>query len=266
MDRRGEDFLLQELARLRRRRSGSTEGALEALLAIGALSSDEAELWRNRFRDAAAGSPDEPLDDSVRERAHAYVARLLAAVPPGRDTGVETSRELRDVLNALHHVGVFSERELRGWFGRLGERLGRPEAPLEEDAEPRCRLRELRRVVVGPPERRGGVRVIGFELYDDGVVIRWHLARLPPNDEGRVADLPDEVEGGESARRPRAPSFSLHDDCGTPYRGHSGGAGSARSSPGARVSSGHRIFTPAAPEAARRLWAMTEGFRFEVDL
>ena len=282
MDDRVEDVLLRELASLRRLRAGSTavlfasegesdpfapaDGALDALVAIGVVSDQEARRWRTRFRETMSGVPEAAVDQEVRERAHAYVGELLAQVPAGRTAGLEASIEFEDVLNALRHVDIFSEGELRMWFDRLGERRGRIEAPAAGEREPRFMLSELRRVVVGPPERRGGVRVLGFEVYDDGVVLRWHLARLPPDAEGHVPPLPDEVEGEEAARRAREPSFALHDDLGTAYRFRSGGAGSAGSAFEPRVSTGHAAFTPTVAAQARRLSAATEAFQFEVVL
>lgn len=242
------------------------EGALDALVGIGVASEEEAGRWRTRFREAMGKVSEAAVDREVRDRAHAYVGELLARIPRDRAAGLNASTEFQDVLNALRHVEVFSEHELTVWFDRLDERLGRSEAPARDDREPPSTLSELRRVVVGPPERRGGVRAIGFEIYDDAVALRWHLARLAPDAEGHVAALPDEVEGAEAARRAREPSFTLHDDCDTPYRMLSGGAGSAGSSSGSLVWSGDTIFTPTVPAAARRLWAATEPFRFEVAL
>ncbi len=281
MEERTEDFLFRELHGLRRSRTSAmlvfgeegewdplarTEGALDALAAIGAISDDEAGLWRTRFRAAMDGvSEEEAADEAVRRRAGAYVTGLLARTPAETRPALEASSELEDVLNTLHHVGVLGERDVSGWFDRLAERLGRPQPP-EDDGEPGARLSELRRVVVGPPERRGGVRVVGFEVYDDAVVLRWHLARLAPDAEGHVPRLPDEVEGEEAARRAREPFFLLHDDCDTAYRMHSGGAGSASSPSGSRVWTGNAVFTPTVAADARRLWAATEAFRFEVVL
>ncbi len=240
------------------------EGALDALVAIGAVSDSEAADWRTRLREAMGGVSEAAVDHDVRDRAHAYVGELLARIPPGRSAGLEASTEFQDVLNALHHVGVFSEREMSRWFDQLDERLGRPEARDGDDVERDARLGQLRQVIVGPPERRAGVRVVGFEVYDDAVLLRWHLVRLAADAEGHVPPLPDEVEGGAAARRAREPSFTLHDDRDTAYRMHSGGAGSAGSSSGSLVWSGHAIFTPSIPADVRRLWAVTEAFRFEV--
>jgi hypothetical protein len=279
VDQRTEDFLVRERAELRQRHVGSvvvgrggdwdrlapTEGALDALVAVGAVSDNEGQLWRGRFREATEQATSEAAPEiAVRDRADEYVAGLLAALPLDMRAGLEDSAELQDVLNALHHVGVFSERDVERWFERLGGHLGPRPLPVEEESERPCRLRELRRVIVGPPQRRGGVRIVGFEVYDDAVVLRWHLVRLAPDAEGRLSRLPDEVESEDAARRAREPSFTLHDDCETAYRLHSGGAGSAGSPYGPRVWSGRVIFTPTLPAAAGRLWAVSEPFQFEV--
>jgi hypothetical protein len=278
VDQRAEDFLVREYAGLRRGQEGlmvvggggewdrlaPAEGALAALIAVGAVSEEEARLWRNRFGEASEVRSEQLPAAAVRERGDAYVAQLLAALPRDRMAGLGASAELQDVLNALHHVGVFSGRAVDRWFDRLGKHVGSTEALPDEETERACRLSELRRVIVGPPERRGGVRVLGFEVYDDAVVLRWHLVRLAPDDQGRVSRLPDEVEDDSVARRAREPSFMLHDDCETVYRVHSGGAGSAGSSYGSRVWSGSVTFTPTLPAAARRLSAVSERFHFEV--
>jgi hypothetical protein len=279
VDQRTEDFLVRELAGLRRSHAGvavfgaggdwdplaPAGGALDALVAVGAVTDDEARLWLDRFRKATEATS-EALDAGAGDRAHAYVGQLLAVLPPDRTAGLRASTEFQDVLNALHHVGVFSDNEMSRWFDRLDEQLGHSEAPAEDDTERACRLNELRRVIAGPPERRGGVRVVGFEIYDDAVVLRWHLARLAPDAEGHLSRLPDEIEGDDAARRAREPLFTLHDDCDTAYRLRSRGAGSAGSSFGPRVWSGNAIFAPTLPPAARRLWAASEPFEFEVVL
>jgi hypothetical protein len=245
-------------------RLAPAEGALDALAAVGAISDDEGRLWRARFREATEAPSEEAPDAAARDRGHEYVAQLLAELPRDTTAGLRASAEFRDVLNAFHHIGVFSDRDVHRWFGQLDDHLGLRAARTEDETERPCRLREFRRVIVGPPERRGGVRVVGFEIYDDAVVLRWHLVRLAPDAEGHRSRLPDEVEREELARRAREPSFTLHDDCETAYRLHSGGAGSAGSSHGPRVWSGNVIFTPTVPAAAGRLWATSEAFQFEV--
>jgi hypothetical protein len=279
VNQRTEDFLVRELAVLRRNHIRVTEsgvggqrdpmapdeGVLEALVAVGAVTDDEARVWRNRFRKATEATS-EALDTAAHDRAHAYVARLLAVLPRDRTTGLKASREFRDVLNALRQIGVFNDSEMKEWFHQFDTHLGRSQAPAEAETERVCTLRELRRVIVGPPQRRGGLRVIGFEVYDEAVVLRWHLVRLAADAEGHVLRLPDEMEDEDSARRAREPSFTLYDDCGTMYRLRSRREASAGSPFGPRVWSGNVTFTPTVPPPARSLCAETESFQFEVVL
>ena len=187
-------------------------------------------------------------------------------MPSRTSGGLEASWPLQNLLNDFHHIGLLSEREMDRLFDRLGERLDAGEARLEDEPEPECLCADLRRVVLGPPERHGGVRVTSVELYEDGVAIRWHMVRLAPGESGAVPSLPDEVEGVDAARRAQEPYFSVYDDIGTRYRFQSGGGGGGNGRFSDRVRKGTQTFTPAVPAQASTLWALQSEYRFEVAL
>lgn len=284
MEQRVADSLLRRLAELRRVQSGAVvrygpetsevspdldeaDGAIAAFAALGLLAEADADAWRQRFATAtAAAKRGEPRPSrAVRDRVARYLSEGIERLPSRTSGGLEASWPLQNLLNDFHHIGLLSEREMGGLFDRLGERLDAGDARNKDEPDRNCLCADIRRVVLGPPERHGGVRVTSFELYEDGVAIRWHMVRLAPDESG-VPPLPDEVEGVDAARRAQEPHLTLHDDVGTRYRFQSGGGGGGNGRFSDRVRKGTETFTPAVPAQASTLWALHSEYRFEVAL
>jgi len=277
------DYLLRQLAQLRRLQSGSiarfgpgdpddwpdldqAEGAVAGLSALGLLDEAEARVWRERFAAEASSTRDRRLAQEVRDHVVHYLTERIERLPPRRVGGLDASWPLQRLLNDFRHMGVLSEREMDRLFDRLGDRLDSGEPRRQDEAEVDCLCAELRRVLVGPPERHAGVRVTSFEIYDDAVALRWHMVRLAPDESGTIPSLPDEVEGAAGALRAREPHFALHDDLGTDYRFQSGGGGGGDGRFSHRVRTGTEMFAPSVPPGASRLWAVHREHRFEVPL
>jgi len=285
VEERVADFLLRKVVHVRRLQSGSiarygpgdaddwpdlqqAEGAIAGLSALGLLDEAQAGVWRERF--AAEANASQVRDwrpaPEVRDRVGRYLSDRIERLPSRSAGGFEASWPLQSLLNDLRHMGLLSEREMDRLFDRLGDRLDAGEPRRQGEPEVECLCAEDRRVLVGPPERHAGVRLTSFEIYDDAVVLRWHMVRLAPDESGTIPLLPDEVEGSEAALRAREPHFSLHDDLGTEYRFQSGGGGGGDGRFSHRVRTGTQTFAPSVPPRASRLWAVHADYRFEASL
>lgn len=285
VEQRVRDYLLRKVVHLRRLQSGSiarfgpgnsddwpdldqAEGSIAGLCALGLLDEAEARVWRGRF--AAEASASQARDRRTAQDAHDRVARYLSErierLPPRSAGGLEASWPLQSLLNDFQHMGLLSEREMDRLFDRLGDRLDAGESRRQDEPEVDCLCAELRRVLVGPPERHAGVRITSFEIYDDAIALRWHMVRLAPDESGTIPSLPDEVEAPDAALRAREAHFALQDDLGTDYRFQSGGGGGGNGRFSHRVRTGTETFTPSVPARASRLWAVHADYRFEVPL
>jgi hypothetical protein len=145
-------------------------------------------------------------------------------------------------------------------------------AAMEEDQTTAADFRgeELRRALAVQPQRGAPVQILAFELYGDGLVVRYtydspvmvqaaiplHFYEMagvePPLDKLLV-----EAEEEEGTLEP---NLSVTDDVGTSYR-HAGG-----SRGGMEVAHGETSFTPAVPAAATRLVVSSYAGTVEVDL
>jgi hypothetical protein len=271
VDERAGDFLLRLLIRSSSNSGAKfeeAEGALAAYEALGLISAEEAAWWRGRYAQEAVHADEEPLgpDSDVAAR----VLRLLderiehaRSHPPDADRN-RVPRLMR-LVETFQRIGLLSAHDATPRLERL---LTQFDSSLPDDAGgelPRCTASRLLRFVPGPPERHAGVRVTGFDLYDDGVVIRSRRVRLAGDESGAARRLPDEVESDEAAQRGSAQSFSLHDDLGTRYRFQGGGSGTHNEAFVDRVTTKTAWYAPAVPHDAHVLWA-TNGYRFEVTL
>lgn len=186
--------------------------AADALVAAGLLSRDRAEAWvaENVRLQAAGGGLDGPFDPEVSARA---VELLRALAPLERVRGTDAwdgaaYTRYTNALDALRLIGALSSDGARPW-SQLGARAGEPPggwAEPEPDPEIQFTAGELHEVLIGPPDRSGGLRVTSLELYGDCVIVRFHQ-RLP----SRPADP---VERRELLRH----AFAVEDDAGTAYR------------------------------------------------
>jgi hypothetical protein len=246
-------------------------GALvEAIVAVGLLDDQEANEARERLV-AAALDAREPgaVNPSAQQRVFQRFGALVdqAAERPT----VEERNRLLMAVGALEDIGVFDADQR----SELNESLGRvvpaeerqPPPPSTEQRRERHEFlgEDLTHVVAGPPERMGGVRLTGVELYTDGVVVRLHVLTPRIDIDSPGANWPDE-------RHPDLASEHYHrlglsDDVGTPYRPR-GGGGAGQQRGAGLVMRRVTVFAPAVPAQASQLVLADVGGRrrFEVGL
>jgi hypothetical protein len=194
----------------------------------------------------------EARHDPLRERALELLEENLHKVEttPRRPIDPNLVRTEADqavvnvsvAVETLHALGVIDDGERDSFFRRLRGVASTSYAPFRGVA--------LRRVVVAPtaPEAPG-LRLLGAELYEDGVVLRWVFVS-PTSPTGSPT-------GGEY-RPPQA--YSLWDDVDTAYDPQGGGW-----IPGHHLR-GDTAFVPAVPDAATQLYVAADRHRFELDL
>lgn len=192
---------------------------LGTFAAVGLLDPDEASDWWRRFHDGAPPPPLDP-DPALRERAQRHLESLR-----------DDPESLSAALGTLMAIGVLGPAEATAALGPNGE-----DPDDDQDDWPDIGEGDLRRVVLGPAEEAGGVRVIAVELYAGGLLVRWTGHRLP--------------------------ELAVSDDLGTAYaevdaEGDESGGGRMR---------GVATFAPAVPGHAGRLAIDVDGGRLEVAL
>ena len=170
-------------------------------------------------------TPRRPIDPSlVRTEADQAVVNVSVAV------------------ETLHGLGLLDDAERDSFFRRLRGVASTTYAPF--------RGVNLRRVVVAPaaPDTPG-LRLLGAELYDDGVVLRWVFV---------APSSPMAAPAGAEYSPPEA--YSLWDDVESAYDPQGGGW-----IPGHHLR-GDTAFVPAVPDEATRLYVAADRHRFELDL
>jgi hypothetical protein len=226
------------------------EGALTLISALGdldLLSHEESERWTARLARASEDPLDRPLAaPNLRREANEYIERCLAEIEPEDADSSNDRWRVYGALEAFVEAGLLNAHQ----FERRQRQLWSQEAAPSDREEPleavsRFDMTHLMRIVPGPDERAGGLRVTVAELYADGVSIQWHRAL------------------GDGARRPwgrrRSPNMSLRadppvriaDELGTAYR--CAGGGSSRGSKRGEGELGRTDFVPAVPEQVREL-------------
>jgi hypothetical protein len=191
-------------------------------------------------------------DDELRSRALELLEENLRRVEttPRRpiDPGLVRTEADQAVVNVsvavetLHGLGLLDDAERDSFFRRLRGVASTTYAPF--------RGVNLERVVAAPRSPDApGLRLLGAELYDDGVVLRW-LFIAPASPGGAPASA--------EYRPPQA--YSLWDDVETAYDPQGGGW-----IPGHHLR-GDTAFVPAVPDAANRLYVAADRHRFELDL
>ena len=182
------------------------------------------EMLEENLRRVAT-TPRRPIDPNlVRTEADQAVVNVSVAV------------------ETLHGLGLIDQAERDAFFRRLRGVTTTTYAPFQGI--------NLERVVVAPraPEAPG-LRLLGAELYEDGVVLRW------------VFVAPESPTGAPASAEHRPPeAYSLWDDAETPYDPQGGGW-----IPGHHLR-GDTAFVPAVPAEATRLYVAADRHRFELDL
>jgi hypothetical protein len=232
------------------------EGRLLAMEHVGAITAEEAAHWRRRLH--AAASWQEParelVPDEVVARAVHHLEAILAPITASAREGAGAGFS---AIAAYEKTGIIPADEALAWRERLRAKLdAEPERP------PRCSKRNLLRVIAGPAERTHGLRITSVELYDDGVVLRWHHARdwAHGPETSRIWNHID-IGSGAAGYEPHA----LTDDLGTRYIG-GGGPDLGISGAGSAVHFGSSGFTPAVPARARHLHVPLADGGTDIDL
>lgn len=171
------------------------------------------------------GTPRRPLDPGlVRTEADQAVVNVTVA------------------FETLASLGLLTDGDRDQFFERLREITSTTYAPFEG-------LQLLRTVVAPPHPDAPGLHLLGTELYDDGVLLRWIF--VAPRGRGPAAE--------RAGHRPPE-SFTLWDDAGTAYTPQGGGwlAGEHLR--------GDTAFVPAVPPEATKLSMGAGPYRFELQL
>jgi hypothetical protein len=246
---------------------------VDAMLAIGALSGEEAATWRSRF--GRATTPPQP-EPTLRAHALEHLGTL-------RDRGdsADGVDRLSAALTAFVGVDLLTPQERKGWRGEgkeAGPRLsglrvdlGEWQASFDDSV--------FRRVLLGPVRRVAGLRVTAVELYAGAVMVHWHycatagenpdadalwsrIATDTFDDDGFDQDFGDELDDEEWFDRDEP--FQLADDMGTRYSFSTGGI--ARPGDGVRTATGQSGFAPGVPARASRLKVVVENETLPVEL
>jgi hypothetical protein len=194
---------------------------------------------------------DEALRD-LRERARALLARNIATVEttPRRPIDPAMIRTEADqavvnvsvAIETLSALGLVNREEREQLFAELREISGTTYAPFEG-------VRLQRTVQAPPASDRPGLHLLGAELYEDGVILRWLF----------VSPAPDESAAPGTRYRPPQ-TFSLWDDAGTAYTPQGGG-----------WVQGHHLrgdtaFVPAVPQGVEQLHVAADEERYTLSL
>jgi hypothetical protein len=235
-----------------------TEGHIKTLHQVGLLDDAEAEEWRRRYR-LAADDRGEPVTD-MTDRIIEAIDAAFDQVEPIAAGGDEHLRLLA-TLHAADALKAIPEEQRNEWLatlaslirGRRVELRSRPEPP-RPPAQGRNRVGgNLRRVVVGPPDRKAGLRIMSVELYDDSVAVQWHYTH---------PELPGPDERPRGGRR-----VELSDEVGTAYFGLGAHTTRVDRAPkGPPVVRGSKFFVPAVPDEVRSVNIVYEGETLVVGL
>lgn len=190
--------------------------------------------------------------ETLRRRALALLRDNLNRVEstPRRplDPGLVRTEADQAVVNVtvafetLAALDLVTDGDRDQFFGRLREITSASYATFEGT--------QLVRAVTAPPHPEApGLHLLGAELYEDGVLLRWVFVQ--PRGRGPAAE--------RAGHRPPE-SFTLWDDAGTAYTPQGGGwvAGEHLR--------GDTAFVPAASADASRLYVGAGPHRFELSL
>ncbi|MGI8624534.1 MAG: hypothetical protein ACR2NB_13880 [Solirubrobacteraceae bacterium] len=187
--------------------------ALQIFLELGLVSAAAAERLLARLELALTEGPPAP-GQAPEEDVRAYVEERLRALGAYEDDGgFQTGRAL---AWAASETGLLTPRAAEKLIDSITRPLIRRQSAEVEGPGPGA----IVRVIIGPPERRRGVRLLAVEIREGAVILHLDAARLPRQPDGTWPALPDERLGPASPGWPRLPELTLSDDRGTRYRGH----------------------------------------------
>ncbi len=224
-------------------------GIVQAFFDLGVIDRDALHEWSERFERAAQAL--EPVPAEPRARAVELLERELARAASTSEAfePLGPRESFLAKLQALLETGYIDWADKSAWVEKLDEvapETSSAPAPPYDGAE-------LRAVIVGPKRRLGGLRINSAEVYDDCVIVRWHLVVDDDGDWRAHVAVPDHADDLARAHGPR----SLEDDVGTAYSlGPAGIFGMCsvlhlRQRPA--VVPGASAFMPGPPTAAMRL-------------
>ncbi len=227
-------------------------GLAGAFADLGLVDTDEELEWSARFERSAR--PLEPPPAELHARAVELLERELddraPDAEPGPDDPLGRRERFTTKLQALLETGIIDWAEGSDWTDRLDrvfpDRSARPEPPAYVGLE-------LRAVAIGPDTRLAGLRITSVEMYDDCVIVRWHLL---PDDHGEWWDRVALTDHVDDLIRAHCPA-SLQDDLGTAYLPAPAGVWTWRDvfhlREGPAVMTGASAFTPGTPPDATKL-------------
>jgi hypothetical protein len=254
------------------------EGTIAAAEAVGAISTDEAAVWRSELAEAAAEAPSPGPGSGPRhadgQRAELYLTNLVEEMASAKErmeggdrAGVtDLFERFNNALEALGAVGALTEDE-DVWRDRVNAALGRP-SQAEQALQQRqyeCAQVDLLRVIPGadPVE---GVHILWAELYADGVAI--HYRREVVRDADLELDADDSELGERALQQRRRDHFwpQLTDDVGTHYFPGGGGSCGRPGGPNILLTEGNYSYAPAPPPEAKLLFVVDGDLKHPISL
>lgn len=236
------------------------KGLASGLAELQLLTAAEQADWNERFDRAAL--PMAAAGEEIRRRAHQLLEHELAADSDLLDP-LQRRERFTDTLQTLLEIGAVDWQQRCQWMQRLDAAI----APVEKSPPPTpYRATELRAVALGPPDRIGGLRITSAELFEDCVVIRWHLVIDEDGDwRGRVF-IADHGCDLVEAHGPTA----LPDNLATSYVmtpiSTMFDLDWTRLKQIPEVLPGASVFVPRVPARANRLHVAAQAGSFEIDL
>lgn len=227
--------------------SAELEGALSALLEIGAIQTEDLKRWRERYVDAGADrAAGRLVPATIRSRALAHLEEAERRYDPSaaEDQRMELILAARMAAEPFRAAGILSPEEWTTWYSGFDRLLGISHEP--EDLIDGPQLTTVVRVLGGPEQSVADIRLTRVELYDDGFAVHWR---------GRAYTDEDEDEDFDELWL----DVDVADDVGTVYETY----GSAGDGAGG-VETGGEVFGPAVPREASILRVTIGDAGFEV--
>lgn len=255
MDPRVEDLLLHPDFREEGGSKYERDARSHVLGAIRELGLITGEL-SNGISVSPANGLEKPPTAEAQARAVQRVQALIDATQDA-DEPWRAWHLASTVLHELRGVRAVSESD----YQALNKAVMRAQPP-DHALPPAVCLGEPKLIVAGPPIRRCGWRALAIEVYEDGVGVVWHFARLGREADGTWPLLPDEADGPHASEWTLAPELALADNLGTPYvtsrESAVGGGGDE--------ATGLTTFGPAPPPPAGKLSVLVGSLAIEVNL
>ncbi|CAA9481883.1 MAG: hypothetical protein AVDCRST_MAG67-921 [uncultured Solirubrobacteraceae bacterium] len=232
-------------------------GLAELQLVTAAEQAD----WNERFERAAR--PAAPVSEEIRRRAHQLLELELAADHDLAKDPRERRERFSDVLQTLLRIGAIDWQQQERWWQRLDETIA---PPMGTPPPTLYQATHLHAVALGPPDRIAGLRITSAELFEDCVMIRWHLV-IDEDPEWRARVFP--ADHGCDLAHAHGPT-ALTDDLATSYVltpvSTLYDLEWLRLKQNPEVLPGASVFVPHVPDRATQLTVASNAGSFEIDL